>query len=1080
MIMKKLYCKTSVAAVFLLLLLTVQAFAQTKVSGTVLDDTGQPLPGVSIFEKGTSNGTSTDVDGKYALNVGANATLIFSFIGYKSTETAVNNRSTVDLVLEADIASLQEVVITGYTTENRRDISSAVSLVKAKDLTVVPSGNVEQQLQGRVAGVTVVTNGQPGTTSQVRVRGFGSFGGNEPLYIVDGVPVTSTDFLNPNDIETTTVLKDAASASIYGARAAGGVIVYTTKKGSRTGKKLNITLDNMTGFTTPGTGQQMLNPQDQATWTWNALRNTATQNGVPATFSHPQYGTGTTPVVPDYLLVGNATGVTGSVNLATEKANYNVSDFNKPIYQVVQANKSGTDWYDAITRTAPLTRNTLGISGGNESSRFYLGLGMQDQKGILLHQDLKRYTFRANSEFDILKNLRIGENLQFTYRETRLLQGNNGGSGISDDESVVLSAFRMPTIIPVYDAFGGYAGTRAGGFNNPANPVAALNGQKDDRSFSTSGFGNFYLEFEPIAGLTARTSIGGNFSSSYVHAYGRRSYENSENNSAVSYAEGASAGLSWTFTNTLNYKKTFDKHNIDVIVGEEALNTGTGRSIVGQGLNPFSEDRNFVTLSTTTPGATRTVQSGFGKGVNFYSIFGKASYTFDDKYLASVTVRRDGSSRFGAENRYGVFPAFSAGWRISSENFMSSVTWIEELKLRGGWGVMGNSNNVDPNNQYSLYQTDVNNSSYPINNSGAAEGYYRSRIGNPFAKWEKAVTSNIGFDGSFLGGKLDVVLDFWKKDTQDLLFDVPITTTNGGYAQAPSVNVGKMQNKGIDLQIINRGNITSDIGYEVTLNGGFISNKIVALAPNVTYLTGNNDPSYRGINPIRNQLGYSISAFYGYKVVGLFKDAAEVSSSPTQDGAGPGRFRFADINKDGKIDINDRTYLGSPVPKFTGGLNFKFTYKGFELQSYMFASVGNKIYNVSKWFTDFYPSFAGAAISQRVKDSWTFENPHGTIPIFENVSNFSTNTQSNSFYVESGTYLRMQNLTFAYNLPSTLLSKAKIERVKVFAGVNNVFTITKYSGLDPGVGGDADTRFGVDIGNFPMTRSWTFGVNVGF
>ncbi|HEX8039562.1 MAG TPA: TonB-dependent receptor [Chryseosolibacter sp.] len=1092
--MKKIYRNWGILVIALLMLASLPSYGQAfQVSGTVNDDAGQPLPGVSILEKGTANGTTTDSEGKYSINVaGQNSVLVVSFIGFQTQEINVGSRSSINLSLAPDVKALDEVVVTGYSIDTRRQTTGSVSTVKTKDLTVVPSGNVEQQLQGRVAGVTVVTNGQPGTTSQVRVRGFGAFGGNEPLYIVDGLPTGSIDFLNPDDIETTTVWKDASTASIYGARAANGVIVYTTKKGSKGAQKMNITLDAMTGVTDPGKSQPMMNPTDFAEWTWNAVENTAMQLQKTPTFNHAQFGTGSSPVIPDYLLVGTSTGVVGSVDLNAEKANYNVTDFSRPIYQVVKANKSGTDWYDEITRPAPLVRNTLGISGGGEASRYYFGLSMQDQDGIMLYQHFKRYAFRANTEFDILKNLRFGENMQFTYRQVRLLQGGGGGSGVSDDENDILQAFRMPSIIPVYDEFGGWAGTRATGFNNPRNPVANLYRQKDNRGFAGNGFGNMYLEYEPVKDLVIRTSIGGSYQSTYGWAYFGRQYENSENNSAVTYSEGASHVFGWTFTNTLDYKKSFGSHNVGLLVGQEALNTGRGRNISGNGLNPFSEDRDFVTLNTTEAGSSRTVGSSYFKGVNFSSLFGRLNYNYDERYLASVVVRRDGSSRFGSENRYGVFPAFSLAWRLSEESFMSGVSWIDDLKIRGGWGIMGNSNNVAPDNQYSLFATSVGSSSYPINNAGAVTGFYRSRIGNPLAKWEKAVTTNIGFDGYLFNNKVDVIVDLWQKDTEDLLFQVPITLMNGPFAAAPSVNVGKMQNKGIDIQVITRGNISQGVGYELTVNGGFLKNEIVALNPGSTYLTTEN-PSYRGITPIRNQVGRPISSFYGYEVVGLFKSQAEIDAAAKQAGVvrtqdasassvaqGVGRFHFRDINGDGEITDKDRTWLGSPVPKFTGGINLKLTYSNFELETYMFASIGNKIWNQSKWFTDFYPSFAGAAISERVKDSWTPENPNATIPIFENVSNFSTNTQANSFYVEDGSYFRMQNISLAYNLPASTVSKLNLSKLRFFAGVNNIFTITGYEGLDPSVGGDVDTRFGIDVGNYPITRSWTLGLNLGF
>lgn len=1065
----------AVAWMFILFLAPGPAHAQDrKVTGKVVANDG-PVPGATILLKGSNVGTSADGSGSFTINVsGANPVLVISAIGYKPQEVTVGNQSVINVKIEDDVNALSEVIVTGYSIDSRRETTGAVSTVKAKDLTVRPSGNVEQQLQGRVAGLTVITNGQPGTASQVRVRGFGAFGGNEPLYVVDGVPVGSTDFLSPDDIETTTVLKDAAAASIYGARAANGVIVYTTKKGAKGAKKLNISYDGMYGVTLAGEGQKMMNPTDFATWTWNAKRNSN------EAFGHPQFGSGSTPVIPDYLTVGGRSGVVGTVDLAAEKAKYNVDPTAGSIYQVVKANKEGTDWYKAITRNAALQRHALGFSGGGENSRFYIGFGAQNQAGILKGNDFTRYTFRANSEFNVLKNVRIGQNLQFTYRSILGQSGAAGGNGVAADENDILSAFRMPSIIPIYDEFGGYAGTAAKGFNNPRNPVASRDGQANNRSFNANGFGNIYAEWDPIPGLTLRSSLGGQYNNFYNWGYSRLQYENSENNSAFGYNEGGGWSFGWVLTNTATYKKQFGKHNVEVLAGQEALNTGKGRNMSGSGLNPFSTDINYVNLSNVSASG-RVVNSGLFSGVNFYSIFGRVNYIFNDKYIVTGVIRRDGSSRFGANNRFGAFPAFSAAWRISSEPFMKQLTWVSDLKIRGGYGTMGNSNNVDPNNQFSLYGASIGNSAYDINgsNSSTAEGYYRTRIGNPDAKWETSITKNIGIDGTFLNGKLDVVIDFWQKDTKDLLYQLPITATAGPFASPPSVNIAKMANKGIDILVTNRGRITKDLSYDITFTGGTLKNEIVSVAPNVNYLT-NVNPGFRGINPIRNQVGYSISSFYGYKVIGLFQNAEEVKNAPTQDGAGPGRFRYADLDGNGKINADDRTYLGSPVPKFTAGMSLGFKYKGWELEAYLNGFFGNKIFNVSKWFTDFYPSFAGAAISERVKDSWTPSNTGATTPIFETASNFSTNTQSNSFYVENGSYVRFQNITLGYNLPASALSKARIQRLRVFASTNNIFTITKYQGLDPGVGGNADTNFGIDVGNYPLTKGWTVGLNLGF
>ncbi len=1102
---QKSYPLPKIVALFLLFFLASSAmWAQDRqITGKVSDATG-PIPGVNILVKGTTTGTATDDNGDFTLTLKPeNNVLIVSATGYASQEVQVGTQTTIDIMIEESDIALDEVVVTGYSVESRRQTTGAVATVKSRDLTAIPSGNVEQQLQGRVAGVTVITNGQPGTTSQIRVRGFGSFGGNEPLYIVDGVPVGSTDFLSPDDIESTTVLKDAPAASIYGARAAGGVIVFTTKKGTKGAKKLSVNYDAMYGVTSPGDAAVILNPQEQADWTWNAIRNTAAANGTTPVFNHPQYGTGTSPIVPDYINVGGLSGIVGTVDLNAERAKYNVDPAAGSIYQVVRANKAGTNWYDEITRSAPITRHSLGFSGAGENSRYYASFGLQDQKGILLNNSFKRYTFRINTEFDLGKRVRIGQNLQGTYRQALGLTGGGGGIGAAADENDFLQAFRMPSIIPVFDEFGGYAGTAAKGFNNPRNPVASREGEKNNRNYNANGFGNLYLEVDVLNGLTLRSSIGGQFNNYSYRFYGRRQYENSENNSSVSFGEGSGYSLAWVLTNTLNYKKKFGVHGIDVLGGIEALNTGSGRRIDGFGLNPFSQDVDYVTLSNV---GNRVVNSFQFAGVNFYSLFGRVNYNFNEKYYLTGVIRRDGSSRFGENSRYGVFPAVSAAWRVTSEEFMKGIDFITDLKIRGGWGEMGNSNNVSPENQYNLFAASLFASSYPIDggNGAATEGFFRSRIGNPDARWETSTTTNVGFDASLFKGKWDVILDWWRKDTEDLLFQLENPNVLGVDASAPAVNIASMRNQGIDLQIINRGKITSDLGYEVNLTAATLYNEITSVAPGIEFF--DRGGTRISGSPARNQLGNSISSFFGYQTVGLFQSQAEIDAAPvqagvirTQDAAtlgapaqGLGRFRFADLNgkddagevllgqPDGIVDDADRTFIGSPVPDFVGGLNLRLTYKNFDIETYLYTSIGNDVLNISRWFTDFYPSFTGAALGERVKDSWTPSNKGASTPIFENVSNFSTNTQYNSYYVEDGSYLRMQNVSLGYNLPQSILNNIGFRRFRVYASVNNLFTITKYTGLDPAVGGAADTNFGIDQGNYPVTRSFIFGVNVGF
>jgi TonB-linked SusC/RagA family outer membrane protein len=1061
-----------------LLIYSVSSFAQDRrVTGKVVGADSQGVPGISVVVKGTRTGTSTDGTGNFALNIKPGAdVLVLSGVGFKTKEVKVGGQSVVNVVLDEDISALDEVIVTGYSSSNKKESTAAISTVKAKDLSAVPSGNIEQQLQGKVSGVTVITSGQPGTTSIVRVRGFGSFGGNNPLYVVDGVPTQNTDFLAPDDIESTTVLKDAAAASIYGARAASGVIVYTTKKGTKKARALEVTYDGMYGVTDPGAGIKMLSPQDQATWDFAAMKNAG------QTPSHVQYGSGATPVIPDYLMAGpNRKGIVGSIDIAAEKAKYQNNPLAGSLYLVMAANKSGTDWYKEITRTAPTTRHNLGFSGGTEASRFYFGLGVQEQSGILKFNEFRRYDFRANSEFDLTKKLRIGENLQFTYRQTKGLAGGNGGAGIAQEESYLLDAQRMPTIIPVYDVFGGYAGSAAGGFSNARNPVQGLTLNSNDNVFGLSGFGNVYAEYDVLPELTFKTSFGGGVNFGTYQDYTFVDHGNSEPVAGKNaLREGSAYDYNWIWTNQVNYKKKFGVHSIDALAGIESLNTGAGRFIQGFGQDPFTTSLDYLSLSTISSG--RNVSGGLFSGVNFYSLFGQAQYSYNSRYFLTAVLRRDGSSRFGANSRYGTFPAFSAAWRLSSEDFMKSVTFINDLKVRAGWGQMGNSNNVDPNNQYSLYSSSIGTAAYDISgsNNAVAEGFYRSRIGNADARWETAETSNIGIDASLLNGKYEVQLDFWRKDTKDLLFQVPIPAVIGVLASAPSVNIANMRNQGIDLQIINHGKINSDLKYDLTVNGSFLSNEITSLAPGTDYFDVTPPTNRLSAAPTRNQVGSSMASFYGYQVLGYFKDAAEVAGAPTQDGAAPGRFRYADLNGDKKIDASDRTILGSPIPTFTGGVNLKVTYKNFDVETYLYASLGNQIFNMTKWYTMFGSTFPGAAKADAVKGSWTPTNLGASSPIFENVSNFSTDTQPNSWYVENGSYVRMTNLTLGYNVPKDMLSKLKLRTARIAFSTNNLFTVTGYSGLDPQVGGQADTNFGIDIGNYPVTRSYNLSVKLGF
>ncbi len=1068
----------------------VAGFAQQTVSGNVRDDAGEPVIGAAVQVTGTSTGTITDIDGNYELVVPeGSTTLEVSFLGYEAQSVVLTGASTYDITLSEGIA-LNEVVFTGYSSGTKRDATGAIATIDAEKLQAIPSANVEQQLQGRASGVTVITNGQPGTTSKVRIRGFGSFNANSPLYVVDGIQTQNVDFLSPDDIATTSILKDAASAAIYGSRGANGVIVYTTKKGARN-QGLKVSYDGLYGTTTPGTGQPILTPQEQADYTLRAFQNQRFNNGQDpdTTYSHPQYGQNVRQfTVPDYLLVGSRRGVAASeVNIETERALYNDNYASGDIYLVIpSARGAGTDWYDAVTDPAPIMRHNLGFQGGTDKGHFYISFSTQNQDGILRNQKFQRYSVRTNSEFELIPRVRIGENVQFNYGSTLGLIGGGGGAGVANEESDILAAFRLAPAIPVYNSFGGYAGTVTGGFNNPRNVVAQRDARTNDKSRGFGGTGNVYIDIDIIKGLFFRSLVGGRYNSYAGRFFGRRTYEDSENTASVGYGEFSGESYAWQFTNTLNWDFSLGSAGtLRGLVGYESLNTGQGYQTSSGGINPFSANPNFVNLAQVS---NPNVRSSFFPGVTFASILGQVQYNYNEKYYITGVVRQDKSSVFDAATRTGVFPSVSAAWRVTGEDFFQPNDVVSDLKIRGGYGQIGNADAVSPNNRFNLYGGSIGETAYDINGTGTAAqvGFSRSNIGNAGAKWETSTTANIGAEITMFNNKVDFIIDLWQKRNTDILITQQLPNHVAGGSAAPFANVGTIDNKGIDLELTLRDN-KNDFSYEATFTGSFLKNRVITLAENIDFFSSGTS---RIGAPVRNIAGEPMSTFFGYQVEGLFRDAADVAGSPTQAGAAPGRFKYADIDSrdengdltgtpDGIVDEADRTVIGNPIPTFTGGVNLKVAYKGFDVETFLYTSLGNEIFNFSKWFTDFYPSFPGAAISTRAKESWTPQNLDADTPIFENVSNFSTNTQINSFYVEDGSYLRMRHITLGYSLPTNSFNGV-FTRARFYLSANNIFTISGYKGLDPQVGGSADTDFGVDIGNYPVTQSFNFGIGLGF
>jgi TonB-linked SusC/RagA family outer membrane protein len=1031
---------------------------ERTVSGSVKDENGSGMPGVNVLIKGTASGTATDASGQFRISVpSSNSVLVFSFVGYTTQEVTVGSQSTVDVSMALDVQALSEVVVIGYGTQEKKDITGSVGVVKAKELTEVPVGNVANQLQGRVAGVTVINNGQPGSAPVINIRGFGGFAGNDPLYVVDGVQTLDISTVNPNDIESISVLKDAGAASIYGTRAANGVILITTKRGQQ--GKVKITYDAFYGSQNPGEGfTNLLNTQEMANLQWLVYNN-----GTSNTENNALYGTwtrgGAGPRIPNYILPAGAATV--------DESQYRI-DLDNPAntFQIVRSNPTGTNWFKEATRTAPITNHDLTMSGGTDKSTFLVSLNYFNQQGIFLETFSRRYSLRANSTFKIKDRIRVGQNIQATYRDGR-------GFGNLSEGNPVSQSYRMQPIVPVYDIRGAFAGGRAPGLGNGSSPVADLLRAQDNYNFDVRVLGNLFAEVDILKDLTFRSSFGGSFQNGYGYNFNYQTFERAENVNTSTFSENAFWNADWTFSNTLSYKKSFDKHNISVLGGYEAIKFDIGRGVNGLRGGYFSFNPDFWTLDN---GATIINAGSYAiTPTTNASLFGRFDYNYNDKYYLNASLRRDGSSRF--QDAFGVFPSVTAAWRISGEDFFSGVTFIDDLKIRAGYGELGNQLRLDPRNQFFLFGGSPGSSNYDIGGTGGSsiQGFRPTRIGNAAARWETSITSNIGMDLAMLNNKLTVTLEWYQRVSRDLLFNPEIPGTAGG-AERPFVNVGQVTNSGIDLQVTYRQNFANNWRFEGNLTFTSIRNNVdkVSLLSKEFF-----DGGTRFGNVVRNREGDPLGSFFGYQVQGLFQNAAEVAGAPVQDGAAPGRFRYADINGDNRITPDDRTVIGNPNPSALVGLNLTVGYKAFDFSTFLYGAFGQDIYNYTKWWTDFWPSFQGVKSDDALNNSWTPERPNATTPIAENVSNFSTNTESNSYYIENGSYLRARTMQLGYTLPSNVLNKTGIERLRVYVQGANLFTITNYSGLDPELGGSATAR-GIDFGNYPIVRQLLIGVNVGF
>lgn len=1085
--LKNLLLRGRFLAVLLCCLISsVVVMAQTKYKGKVIgSDDKQPVVGASIRLKGSTTGAVTDVNGEFTLSLKPGNVLVISYIGYQTTEVTVGADPSLRITLTAGSNALNEVVVTGYGSQRKKDLVGAVAVVDVAALTRQPVSSVESQLQGQAAGVTVIASGQPGENPSVKIRGANTFGNNQPLYVVDGVPTTNVSDINPNDVASMQVLKDASSASIYGARASNGVIVITTKKGNG---KTNVSYDAYYGTQVPKGGNvfHLLNPTEMMQLRALAIKNTAALKNIPVDLSSNLYGANG-DVLPDYISAGGV-GPAGvhDGDPAVDPAKYNVNPFYTSgdasgFYRITRANKAGTDWYHQIFKSAPIQSHNLAMSGSTDAATYLFSLNYFNQRGTLKNTYDKRYTVRANTSYNVTKHIRIGENLSYSLTENPLINENDEGSAIG-------MSFREQPIIPVYDIKGNYAGSNTANLGNARNPVAIMDRTKNNYGAFNRLFGNAFAEVDFLRYFTLRTQFGGEYYSDYNHSFTFPEYENSENNSTNSYSENSFNGYNYTWTNTLTYHQTIGKHDIKVLAGTEAYKNRY-ETLGATNTGYFTFDKDYTTISTGT--GTPTAYSTLTRD-KIFSLLARLDYTFADKYLLNATIRRDGSSRFKSF-QYGWFPAVSAGWRISQEDFLKGVSWINDLKIRGGYGIMGNQINVDPANAFTTFGSNKTNSYYDINGTSTSTvaGFAQNRIGNPDAKWEKDKNFNVGFDGSFFGQKLDISADYYKKIITDLLFN-PALPGTAGSATAPYSNVGAMNNTGLDITIGTHTNITHDLKMNAALTFTTYHNVIKQVTLGQTYFEQNSG-RFNGSSIIRNSVGGPVGGFFGYKTDGFWGSKAEIDAANTaaggtyQNDAAVGRFKYADINGDGKITADDRTLLGNPNPKFTGGLNLDFSYKNFDLNMFWYGSYGNKIWNDVRWWTDFYANFAGAKSKNALYDSWTPSNTNAKAPIQEIDGSFSTNTVPNSFYVENGSYLRLKNMQIGYRFAPKIIKSIGLSSLRVYLSGANLITITKYSGVDPEIVGggtnsntNSSTNFGVDRGNYSPNRTYLLGVQAKF
>ncbi|MCX6238243.1 MAG: TonB-dependent receptor [Bacteroidia bacterium] len=1038
--------------VLLMVLMTGMAFAQQKtLTGKVTDESGASIPGVSVLVKGTTTGTVTDIDGKYSLNVPSKAeTLSFGFVGMISQDLLIGDKTVINVTLKLEVVGVDEVVVVGYGTRKKEELTGSISTVSDKQLKTSTAPSVVSRMQGQVSGINVTSSNVPGGEATIRIHGIGTVNNPNPLYVIDGVPVGPGNNVNPNDVESISVLKDASSAAIYGSRGANGVILITTKHG-RENQEPNITLSIRTGFSQASNQYNMLNTAEYGQAVWLQAKNLGNAP------NSQQYGKATSPVIPDYVLP--AATMEGDPSAAAAKYNY-------PDYQIFKANKQGTNWYDEIYRTGLVQEYDLSVSGGGKKSTYSISGNYLDEQGFLIYTGFKRYNFRVNADTKFGNWLKVGQSIQAIYINQKGDFGNNGeGNAIS-------MAYRMQPIVPVYDIKGNFAGTRAPGTGNAANPVAQLSHAQNNDGKWFRVLGNIYGEATIMKGLTFKSLFGYNVGQWNAKTYNLPTYENAEPNKVAGLTVDSNYSILWNWANTINYNLTIkDIHKINVVIGAEAVESNYQWLSAGRS-QYFSLSPDYMQLGS---GELNKDNNGNGSSWALFSQFGRANYDLMGKYYLEATARRDGSSRFGAANRYGIFPAASGAWEISKEGFMASTkSWLDMLKLRAGWGKSGNDQ-IGEYNMFSTFGTNGYTAAYNLNGTtgSAIAGFEPSTKGNPDVSWETTETLNMGVNASMLNKKLTLAVDVWQRNTSDMLYRLSVPQVMG-LAQPPYVNIGKMKNTGIDIELGYHNTLMAGkFTYAINATWSHYKNEVVSLSNNLKEVVGF---STRQVEYTRATTGQAYPMFYGLIVDGIIKTTAEASAAPKFDTYSTvGHFKYKDLNGDGLITMDkDRTFIGDPHPKFTGGLNIDLGYANFDLNMFFYGSYGNDLINyVSRWID--YGQFVGGLSADALYSSWTPTNTGARLPMLDGAAH---SQEASTAFIEDGSYLRMKTMRLGYTIPQSVLDKVKIKSLRLYLQATNLFTITKYKGLDPELDSSGMTM-GFDQGSWPTARQITFGLTLG-